>query len=290
MKADEKEKSSHDSEIKEKIAHLENILSRHLPEIVKNIENTSENNSKFVNLIQENVRVQNDNMNYLEKKLEFIDKTIELKTKHFDEVIKASTDNNDTLARMVQSNLSAQDNTLDKLNSDINSFKYLFVVAIISIGAIIWGIGSHFHKRQLQRIAQTSAGSFDPAPILSSLEETRRLITKLHEDNQNILAAIQSEGRQNIANIEKSSPRKLDASADNQKIINALQKEHKELLNALARSNEELIHSLTQSMRSEKTKTVTAPPSKKSAVRERERPKPSPDSDELEEELEEEEE
>ncbi|MBI4767125.1 MAG: hypothetical protein HY787_21475, partial [Deltaproteobacteria bacterium] len=87
-------------------------MEKQLPELLEDISKVSGNNIKFVNMIQENVRNQSDNMNYMEKKLEFIEKTMELKTKHFDETIKTYMESNSDLAKTVQANLHTQGNTL----------------------------------------------------------------------------------------------------------------------------------------------------------------------------------
>ncbi len=235
-------------------------LEEKLDKVIQDIEKSAENNIKFVNLLQENARSQNDNMNYLEKKLEFIDKTIELKTKHFDEVIKDSLENNDDLVKMVQASLHAQTNLLNSIERNINSIKYWLVLTIVAVGGLVWGTSSHFHNMRQQGRASISMGELTPAALNNVQEENRRLITKIQEDNKAILAVIQKDNKKFFSEQGKLNALKAKAvKEDTKKFIAEMQRDNRELLTAVQRTNQEYLTTIIHTLRSEQPVSLLEP-------------------------------
>ncbi len=248
-------------------------LEGKLDKVVREIGKSSENNIKFVSLLQENARSQNDNMNYLEKKLEFIDKTIELKTKHFDEVIKGNLENNDNLVKMVQASLHSQTNLLNSIERNINSIKYWLVLTIVAVGGLVWGTSSHFHNLSRQGMANISMSKMTPAVLTNIQEGNRRLITKIQEENKSILATIQKDNKKFFAEQVKLSSHKAKAiKEDSKKFIAAMQKENRELLTAVQQTNQEYLTTIINTLRTEQPVHLSEPEPESTTSPQRETP------------------
>ncbi len=249
-----------------RLDRLSTSLEHTLPGLIQAIEKSSENNIKFVNLLQENARTQNDNMNYLEKKLEFIDKTMDLKTKHFDEVIKDNMESNDNLVKMVQANLHSHTNLLNSIERNINSIKYWLVLAIVAIGGLIWGTGSHFHNLRQQGNLGLSGGEVTAGVLTSIQEENRRLITKIQADNKTILATIQKDTQRFLTGQSHDSGKKAKTTTQEIKnLITTMQKKNSELLTAIQQTNQDYLTTIISTLRSEQPGFApeSSPPSSK---------------------------
>ncbi len=202
---------------------------------------------------------QSRQLDEINKKIEYIDKSVDLKFKHFDEILQSAQIEYEKSLKNIQDDIRYQAESLTNISGKLTSLKYWYITVGIIILGIIAILIPKSTQTKMPELAEIKKSNQQLVLIVQN--ESKNITETVNKQNEKLLNAIKTESQEVSAPAISSTATPLKTSIlkkelkaikkQNEKLITKIQEDNQKLLSALQQTNQEymatiaeLIHSI----------------------------------------------
>ncbi len=215
------------------------ILGETLGKFEEQLRHNLQENSLLFKELRETTHVLGEQVNSISKKIDVVDKLVDLKVKHLDEVVRENREQTEKSIKLIQEEHFNQTEQISGLDRLMRAARYWFIAGVLIFICLFWIFTAylqHVNSGQILAIGQINQ------QIIQSMQnyyqQTNRLIVQSNKDltdslRKEILStmeaghALQKKNQQILTGMEKSYPKEMEEK--NKELLEAIQKNSKEL-------------------------------------------------------------
>ncbi len=185
---------------------------------------------QMVNSVEDKHASQSGQISFMGKKIDSVERNIDLKIKHFDEFLKNTQAQYEKNVKDIQDDIKNQIERMANVETTLNLARYWHIGIGVIIIALVGGFMYHINATSKLNLAETRkiseqvvADNQKASQNLSQYQAT--LLETIKNDNRQLLEIVKHSDKQQLSTIQKNNSRILSMQKkDNQNLLSAIQK------------------------------------------------------------------
>ena len=189
-------------------------------------------NHKLLRSLREDSRLEVESLSSIERKMDYVDKALELRLKGFEDILRAQGDLMNKEIRVLQDSHQSQRESLEIMQESLAGLRYWVVAGFAITFGIILGFSIlYYYINKGQGLEASRTNNLYLEKIQAgNLRLLDAVQLTLQQNNERLLDRLSAIYREN----------KVALQGENKKLINGIQTQNKQMFNGIERSREDL--------------------------------------------------